>query len=63
MCFCAGEESKHGRLEKSKLSIPATQYTDSGGGRGVRIHFYLQGVRKQLGGLLMQEYPVKLFLP
>ena len=64
ICFCSGEESKHGqRLEKSKLSIPATQYSDPGGRRGVRIHFYLQGVRKQFGGLLMQEYLVKLLLP
>jgi len=42
-----GEESKHGqRLEKSKLSIPATQYSDPGGRRGVRIHFYLQGSKR-----------------
>ena len=48
--LCSGEESKHGRRleEKSKLLIPATQYTDPEGRRGVRIHFYLQGVRRRL---------------
>ena len=46
----------------SRFSIPAKQNIDSEGRKGVRIHFYLQGVRKQLGELLIQEYPVKLFV-